>query len=74
MSYKVNVVFTHDADGYYVFCPELPGCHSQGDTFEEAQANIREAIELYISTMNNEEIDLALNKEMLTTIMEVKVA
>lgn len=31
--------------GYIVSCPALPGCHSQGDTAEEALENIREAIE-----------------------------
>ncbi len=74
MTYKVNVVFTHDNDGYYVFCPELPGCQSQGDNFEEAKANIREAIDLYVSTMSVDEMTLALNKEVLTTTMDVKVA
>ena len=74
MVYKVNVVFMEDEHGYYVHCPELPGCHSQGESFEEAKANIREALDLYLETMSPEEIADALNKEMLTTTMEVKVA
>ncbi|WP_207496305.1 type II toxin-antitoxin system HicB family antitoxin [Aridibaculum aurantiacum] len=73
MSIKVNVVFSRDDDGYYVFCPELPGCHSQGDTFEEARINIKEAVELYLETMTKEEIDKALGKELITTTMEVEV-
>jgi len=32
-------------------CPILPGCHSEGDTLEEATANIREAIEVYVESM-----------------------
>ena len=32
-----------------VWCPELPGCTSAGDSEEEALANIREAIELYLT-------------------------
>ena len=51
MVYKVNVVFMEDEHGYYVYCPELPGCHSQGDSFEEAKANIKEALYLYLGTM-----------------------
>ena len=74
MSYKVNVVFMEDEHGYYVYCPELPGCHSQGDTFEEAKTNIREALNLYLETMEPGEIAEALNKEIFTTTMEVKVA
>jgi len=37
--------------GYHVSCPSLPGCHSQGETIDEALANIREAIELYIEDL-----------------------
>ncbi len=74
MVYKVNVVFTEDEHGYFVYCPELPGCQSQGDNFEEARANIKEAMDLYLSTMDKSEIEEALNKEILTTTMEVKVA
>lgn len=74
MIYKVNVLFSEDEHGFYVYCPELPGCHSQGESFEEARANIREALDLYLETMSKEEIEAALNKEILTTTMEVKVA
>ena len=48
---KVGVVIEKDEHGYYAFSPELEGCQSQGDTFEEAIANIREAIELYLETL-----------------------
>ncbi|MFG0284523.1 MAG: type II toxin-antitoxin system HicB family antitoxin [Phycisphaerales bacterium JB039] len=34
--------------GYFVEAPSLPGCYSQGETLEEALANIREAIELVL--------------------------
>ena len=43
---KFLVTLEKDEDGYYVTeCPSLPGCASQGQTPEEALANIREAIE-----------------------------
>ena len=51
MTYKVSTVIEKDEHGYYAYCPELPGCHSQGDTLEEAIANIKEAIELYLETL-----------------------
>jgi predicted RNase H-like HicB family nuclease len=73
MSYRVNVVFIKDENGYYAHCPELPGCHSQGDSYEEARKNIQEALELYLETMNKEEIGEALNKELLTTTLEVEI-
>ncbi len=37
-----------DAGGYSVTIPALPGCVSEGDTFEDAYANIKEAAELYV--------------------------
>ena len=48
---KINIVIEKDEYGYYAYCPELPGCQSQGDTFEEVTANIREAAELYLETL-----------------------
>jgi predicted RNase H-like HicB family nuclease len=42
------IVFESDADGYFVSCPALQGCYSQGDTYEEALANIKDAIRLHI--------------------------
>ncbi|MCK6462933.1 MAG: type II toxin-antitoxin system HicB family antitoxin [Candidatus Pacebacteria bacterium] len=44
-----NAVFIEEADGgYSVSVPSLPGCFSQGDNFEEAVKNIKEAISLYL--------------------------
>ncbi len=37
--------------GYHAFCPTLKGCHSQGDTLEEALVNVREAIEAYLESL-----------------------
>jgi predicted RNase H-like HicB family nuclease len=37
--------------GYHAFVPALKGCHSQGDTIEEAIQNIKEAIELYLESL-----------------------
>ncbi len=46
---KFNAVFLEeDNGGYSVNVPTLPGCFSEGDTFEKAVANIKEAIELYL--------------------------
>jgi predicted RNase H-like HicB family nuclease len=74
MSYKVGVVIEKDEHGYYAFCPELEGCQSQGDTFEEALHNIKEAIELYLETISEEERKNYLSHEIYTTSVEVNVA
>jgi predicted RNase H-like HicB family nuclease len=47
-----HVIVYPGEDGYWVVeCPSLPGCISQGKTKEEAIANIREAIELYVEVL-----------------------
>jgi len=42
------IVIERDGDGYYVSCPALQGCYSQGDTYEEAVQNIKDAIRLHV--------------------------
>ena len=71
---KVNIVIEKDQYGYYAYCPELKGCHSQGESLEEVLSNIKEAIELYLETLSQEEKQIYLSKEILTTSMEVQVA
>lgn len=74
MSYKVSVVIEKDEYGYYAYSPELKGCQTQGGTLEEVIGNIREAIELYIETLSEDEKKALLSKEILTTTLEVTVA
>ncbi len=46
---KLRVVLEpSDEGGFTVYVPSFPGCISEGETEEEAMANIREAIELYL--------------------------
>lgn len=46
---EYTAVFQEEKEGgYSVWVPALAGCASQGETFEEAMKNIREAIELYL--------------------------
>ena len=71
---KVNIIIEKNQFGYYAFCPELKGCHTQGDSLEEVLENIKEAIELYLETLSPDERMYCLSKEILTTSMEVKVA
>lgn len=47
-TYRYAVVIEKDEDGYYAYCPELQGCYTQGDTFEEALENLRDAIKLHV--------------------------
>ncbi|MDW8326117.1 MAG: type II toxin-antitoxin system HicB family antitoxin [Anaerolineales bacterium] len=49
--FKVLLEPDEEAGGYVVTCPSLPGCYSQGETVEEALANIREVIELCLEDL-----------------------
>ena len=57
-TYTFEVVIEEDEfeDGrpaYHAYCPALPGCRTWGCTYEEAKANIREAVSLYVEDMRN---------------------
>ncbi|HLD24424.1 hypothetical protein A2875_03995 [Candidatus Gottesmanbacteria bacterium RIFCSPHIGHO2_01_FULL_46_14] len=62
-----KVVITQDEDGIFVAdCPAIPGCHSQGDTYEAAERNIKEAIRLCLKVAHSDKayrgtIDFAQN-------------
>ncbi len=70
----MNVIIEKDKYGYYAFCPELKGCHSQGDSLDNVLENIKEAIHLYLETLSLQEAHDYLSKEILRTSLEVGVA
>ncbi len=58
---KLTVTIDRDEDGVWVVeCPSIPGCVSQGDTKEEALANIREAIVLCIEVRAEQGMPLTI--------------
>jgi predicted RNase H-like HicB family nuclease len=72
--HQLSVVIEKDEFGYYAYCPALEGCHTQGDSLEEAQSNIKEAISLYLSTLSEAEKQEVFGRELTTVVMEVQVA
>ena len=53
---KLHVIIDKDEAGYYVAeVPALPGCLSQGTTYEETLANIKEAIEGWLEVMESKQ-------------------
>jgi predicted RNase H-like HicB family nuclease len=43
---KLPIIVEKDEDGYYAFCPDIQGCYTQGDTYEEVIENIKDVIKL----------------------------
>jgi predicted RNase H-like HicB family nuclease len=71
MEHTLQVIIEHDKDGYYAFVPELKGCHTQGDSLEEVMKRIKEAIDLYVSTLRPAELKRLSKKRVYTTSMPV---
>lgn len=73
-THVLTAVLTPDPDGGYVAqIAELPGAISQGETVEEALANVREAAELYLEDATDEE-RAALDAHPVTAAVRVNVA
>jgi predicted RNase H-like HicB family nuclease len=52
---EIELVFAPQPEGgYHVYAPDLPGLHTEGDTFEEASANAEEALALYVEGLRQE--------------------
>jgi predicted RNase H-like HicB family nuclease len=52
---KLKIVLKPSEEGgYTAYVPSLPGCISEGDTADEAMANVREAVELYLEPIDDD--------------------
>lgn len=70
--YEFDAVIIEDESGGYVaFVPALPGCHTQGDTLQELMENVKEAVELYLETLSEEEKEELL-RQRVVGIQKVK--
>lgn len=69
----INAIIEKDENGYFAFVPELKGCVSQGDTFEEIKSNIKEAIEIYIESMEEDELNTLISKDYTIAPIEVAI-
>jgi predicted RNase H-like HicB family nuclease len=67
------IVVEADTDGYFVSCPALQGCYSQGDTYEEAVQNIKDAIRLHVEDRlaDGEEIPEHVSVSLFTVEVSV---
>lgn len=62
MTFRVVLEYDPETGDYSAVCRELPGCASAGESEAEATANIREAIELYLTPGD---IDLTEDAKLL---------
>jgi predicted RNase H-like HicB family nuclease len=67
----LNAVIEKDEAGYFAYIPELKGCVTQGDTYEETLVNIQEAAELYLESLQTEELVSLKNRRVSITAIEI---
>jgi predicted RNase H-like HicB family nuclease len=72
---KFTVILTPDDEdgGYTAECPAIPGCISEGDTVEEALANIKEAIEVCLETLLAQHASLPRDVGVIVATVESEV-
>lgn len=65
----VNAIIEKDENGYFAYAPSLDGCVSQGNSYEEVIKNIKEAIELYLESLQDSEIkNIAMKNSAIVPI------
>lgn len=73
-TYQFPVIIEKDSDGFFVAdCPDLAGCHTQGNTIEEAITNIRDAIKLNVKILKEDEKEIPQFNPVSFTSLEVTV-
>ena len=70
--FQFTAVIEREGDGYVSLCPELD-IASQGNSIEEASANLKEAVELFFETASATEVKQRQHEEVFVTRMEVAI-
>ena len=70
--HQLTAIIEREGDGYVAFCPEVD-IASQGETVEEARANLTEALQLFFETADPSEISKRLHSDVFVTRIEVAV-
>jgi predicted RNase H-like HicB family nuclease len=72
-NYRFSVVVERDKEGYFAFCPNLQGCYTQGDSYEEVLENIKDAIRLHVEDRLSSGEEIPQFDSISLTSLEVAV-
>ncbi|MCH7497891.1 MAG: type II toxin-antitoxin system HicB family antitoxin [Candidatus Marinimicrobia bacterium] len=72
MTHKLTAIIEREGDGFVALCPQLD-IASQGQSIEEARANLQEALELFFETAPPEEQSRRMRAEVYVTQLEIPV-
>ncbi len=71
--YTVPIIIERDAEGFFVSCPSLQGCYTQGSTYDEAVHNIKDAIRLHLEDRQADREELLEEKSISLSTVEVSL-
>lgn len=71
--YRFSVVIEKDKEGYFAFCPELQGCYTQGDTYEQVSDNMKDAIRLHLEDRLESGEEIPQSESVCLTAMEIAI-
>jgi len=71
--YRFSVIIEKDRDGYFAFCPELQGCYTQGNTYEETLESIKDAIHLHVEDRLESAEEIPQPESTSLTSLEIAV-
>jgi len=64
-SFQIVIEKEPEDEGYYAYCPSLPGCFSNGKTIEDAKRNIREAIQQHLASLIEHKAPIPADKDLV---------
>ena len=73
MRMQISAVIEQDANGYFGYCPELPGCQSQGRSLDVVITRIKDAATLYLKTLSTEERGVLMSARIFVTTLDLDV-
>ncbi len=68
-----TVIIEEDNNGFFAYCPQLQGCYTQGETYEEALLNIKDVIKLHTEDRIEEGQTWRSPKSINVTSLEVSI-
>jgi len=75
MTIKLSIICSKQDNGsYFAICPEIKGCYTQGDTYEEAYSNLKELVEISIKEDLTEEERLNIAQSTAKIFSELEIA
>jgi len=71
--YRFSVIIEKNRNGYFAFCPELQGCYTQGNTYEDTLGNIKDAIRLHVEDRLESGEEISQPESTSLTLLEIAV-